>query len=131
MAATCRPAPPRSRARRPRPTHPAVAPLSAQPWARRPTPWAAAPQQPFPVPLSGPPPRNNLSPPTRPPKQDIANSKYVVKPEAVPYATEGSPEAQVWAAVPPGAEGISLADLKAAVPGETGELGFRQAMAMR
>jgi phenylalanyl-tRNA synthetase alpha chain len=52
----------------------------------------------------------------------------VLKPGTEAYATEGSPEAQVWAAVPPGPEGISLTDLKAAVPGEAGDLGFRQAM---
>ena len=59
--------------------------------------------------------------------QDIANTKYSVKPEAEGFATEGSPEARVFNAVPPG-PGIPLAELKAAVPGEAGDVGFRQAM---
>ncbi|GBF90255.1 hypothetical protein Rsub_03388 [Raphidocelis subcapitata] len=61
--------------------------------------------------------------------KDITHSSYTVRPEAEPYATQGSPEAQVFAAVPPG--GISLAALKEAVAGDAGEIGFRQAMQMR
>jgi phenylalanyl-tRNA synthetase alpha chain len=49
-----------------------------------------------------------------------------VRPDAEAYATAGSPEAQVFAAVPP--EGVTLAALKAALPGDVADLGFRQAM---
>ncbi|KIY98410.1 phenylalanyl-tRNA synthetase alphachain [Monoraphidium neglectum] len=58
--------------------------------------------------------------------QDISHSKHVVRPDAEAYATAGSPEAQVFAAVPP--EGVTLAALKAALPGDVADLGFRQAM---
>lgn len=58
--------------------------------------------------------------------QDIAHSKYVVRADSESYATAGSPEAQVFAAVP--ADGITLADLKAKLPGDVADLGFRQAM---
>lgn len=60
------------------------------------------------------------------PSQDISHSRYVVRPEAESYATAGSPEAQVFAAVP--AEGITLAALKDLLPGDVADLGFRQAM---
>ncbi|KAI8467957.1 MAG: tRNA synthetases class II core domain (F)-domain-containing protein [Monoraphidium minutum] len=59
--------------------------------------------------------------------QDVPHSKHVVRPEAEAYATAGSPEAQVFAAVPAGG-GLTLAELKAALPGDVADLGFRQAM---
>lgn len=58
--------------------------------------------------------------------KDIAHSKYVVRGDAEPYVAAGSPEAQVFAAVP--ADGITLADLQAALPSDVVDLGFRQAM---
>lgn len=58
--------------------------------------------------------------------QDIANSEYVLTPEGLGYLEQdGSPEAQVFRAIP--AEGISMADLKARL-GKIGDIGFRQAM---
>lgn len=52
-----------------------------------------------------------------------------MKPDAEPYAAAGSPEAQLFAAVP--AEGITLAALKGALPGEVADIGFKQAMAAK
>lgn len=43
-------------------------------------------------------------------KQDINHSKYALTEESATYLTAGSPEAQVFNAIP--AEGISMADLK-------------------
>jgi hypothetical protein len=42
--------------------------------------------------------------------QDIDHSKYVLTDESVEYLEKGSPEAQVYGAVP--AEGITLPQLK-------------------
>jgi hypothetical protein len=58
--------------------------------------------------------------------QDIAHSKYAVRADSESFAADGSPEAQVWAAVPP--QGTTLAALKALLPGDVADLGFRQAM---
>ena len=60
--------------------------------------------------------------------QDIDHSRLVLTPTAQACLGLGSPEAQVFAAVPP--EGITLADIKARL-GELGEIGFRQAMQLR
>ncbi len=46
--------------------------------------------------------------------------------EAEAYLTAGSPEAQLFAAVPP--EGVTMAALKAALPAEVSDVGFKQAM---
>ncbi|GLC42042.1 hypothetical protein PLESTB_001061900 [Pleodorina starrii] len=62
--------------------------------------------------------------------EDIDHFRYVLTEEAQGYLTAGSPEAQVFAAVPAG-EGISLSELKAKVPGEAGDVGFKQAMQQR
>lgn len=74
------------------------------------------------VPVPAPHP---FSPPFFP--QDINHSKYVLTPEAEAYLTAGSPEAQLFAAVPPG-EGLALAAAKASLPQEVSDVGFRQAM---
>lgn len=58
--------------------------------------------------------------------QDISHSKYVLTPEAEAYLTAGSPEAQLFAAVPP--EGVTLAAVKASLPPEVSDVGFKQAM---
>jgi phenylalanyl-tRNA synthetase alpha chain len=63
--------------------------------------------------------------PTTP--QDLNHSKYVLTPEAEAYLTAGSPEAQLFAAVPPG-EGLTLAAAKASLPSEVSDVGFKQAM---
>lgn len=63
--------------------------------------------------------------------QDVSHSKYVLRPEAEGYLASGSPEAQVFAAVPPGPEGTTLADLKTKLPAEIVDVGFRQAMQQR
>jgi phenylalanyl-tRNA synthetase alpha chain len=42
------------------------------------------------------------------------------------YLTAGSPEAQLFAAVP--AEGVTLASVKASLPPEVADIGFKQAM---
>lgn len=60
------------------------------------------------------------------PLQDISHSKYVLTPEAEAYLTAGSPEAQLFAAVP--AEGVSLATVKATLSPEVADVGFKQAM---
>ena len=49
--------------------------------------------------------------------------------EARGYLSAGTPEAQVFAAVPP--EGIALPDLKAKLPAEVSDVGLKQAMAAR
>lgn len=46
--------------------------------------------------------------------------------EAEAYLTAGSPEAQLFAAVPP--EGVAMSALKASLPGEVSDVGFKQAM---
>lgn len=46
--------------------------------------------------------------------------------ESEAYLTAGSPEAQLFAAVP--AEGVSLASIKASLPAEVADIGFKQAM---
>jgi hypothetical protein len=58
--------------------------------------------------------------------QDISHSKYVLTAEAEAYLTAGSAEAQLFAAVPP--EGVAMAALKAALPAEVSDVGFKQAM---
>jgi len=50
----------------------------------------------------------------------------VLTPEAEAYLTAGSPEAQLFAAVPP--EGVTLAAVKASLPPEVSDVGFKQAM---
>jgi len=55
----------------------------------------------------------------------------VLRADAKSFLTDGTPEAQVFAAVPPGAEGVTLAALKAVLPGDLADLGFRQAMQQR
>ncbi|GLI62444.1 hypothetical protein VaNZ11_005065 [Volvox africanus] len=62
--------------------------------------------------------------------EDIDHFRYVLTDEAQGYLTAGSPEAQVFNAVPAG-EGITLAELKARVSGEAGDVGFKQAMQQR
>lgn len=59
--------------------------------------------------------------------KDLNHSKYVLTPEAEAYLTAGSPEAQLFAAVPPG-EGLTLAAAKASLPSEVSDVGFKQAM---
>jgi phenylalanyl-tRNA synthetase alpha chain len=81
------------------------------------------------VPYKHPPPQKKNLP--NPNNQDIAHARYEVKPDAVPYAKDGSPEAQVFAAVPAGPDGITLTELKARLPAEIADVGFRQAMAQR
>jgi hypothetical protein len=61
--------------------------------------------------------------------QDISHSKYVLTSEAEAYLTAGSPEAQLFAAVP--AEGVSLATVKATLSPEVADVGFKQAMQQR
>jgi phenylalanyl-tRNA synthetase alpha chain len=61
--------------------------------------------------------------------EDIDHSKFVLTAEAQGYLDNGSPEMQVFAAVP--AEGIGLAQLKASVSGEAGDVGFKQAMQLK
>ena len=56
--------------------------------------------------------------------QDISHSRYVLTAEAQQYLEQGSPEAQVYAAVPPA--GISLAELQKQL-GPIAGLGFAQA----
>lgn len=58
--------------------------------------------------------------------KDIEHFKYVLTDESKAYLESGSPEAQVFHAVP--AEGLSLAELKVKVPGDVGDVGFKQAM---
>lgn len=58
--------------------------------------------------------------------QDIDHFRHVLTEEATGYLDQGSPEAQVFHAVP--AEGMPLSVLKAKVPGDLGDLGFKQAM---
>ncbi|KXZ54325.1 hypothetical protein GPECTOR_5g409 [Gonium pectorale] len=62
--------------------------------------------------------------------EDIDHFRYALTEESQGYLTAGSPEAQVFNAVTPG-EGITLAELKAKVPGEAGDVGFKQAMQQR
>jgi phenylalanyl-tRNA synthetase alpha chain len=50
----------------------------------------------------------------------------VLLPEAHAFVAEGSPEAQLFAVVPP--EGLTLADAKVRLPPAIADLGFRQAM---
>jgi hypothetical protein len=50
----------------------------------------------------------------------------VLTAEAEAYLTSGSAEAQLFAAVPP--EGVAMATLKAALPAEVSDVGFKQAM---
>ncbi|KAL4438203.1 hypothetical protein ABPG77_010564 [Micractinium sp. CCAP 211/92] len=57
--------------------------------------------------------------------EDIDHSRIVLTAEAQGYLGKGSPEAQVFAAVPP--EGISLAEIKKQL-GAAGDVGFKQAM---
>lgn len=66
-----------------------------QHFAPRPLPMAALPTLSLTL-LSHPPTTTNNN------KQDITHSKYVLTPEAEAYLTAGSPEAQLFAAVPPG-----------------------------
>ena len=54
------------------------------------------------------------------------HSKLVLTPEATAYVSEGSPEAQAFAAVP--AEGCTLAEFKGKVDKAIGDVGFKQAM---
>ncbi|MEW5309124.1 MAG: hypothetical protein WDW38_001033 [Sanguina aurantia] len=58
---------------------------------------------------------------------DIDHFRYVLTEEAEGYVATGSPEAQAFNAVPADG-GITLAALKASLPGELGDLGFKQAM---
>lgn len=57
---------------------------------------------------------------------DIDHFRYALTEEAEGYLQAGSPEAQVFHAVPP--SGLTLAELKAKLPGELGDVGFKQAM---
>lgn len=57
--------------------------------------------------------------------EDVDHSRTVLTAEAQGYLGAGSPEAQVFAAVPP--EGISLAEIKKQL-GAAGDVGFKQAM---
>jgi len=62
---------------------------------------------------------------------DIDHFRYALTEEAAGYVADGAtPEAAVFAAVAPG-EGTPLSALKAAVPGEAGDVGFKQAMQQR
>jgi len=58
--------------------------------------------------------------------QDISHQRYVLTEESKNYLEAGSPEAQLFKAIP--AEGITLAALKAAVAPEVADVGFKQAM---
>jgi phenylalanyl-tRNA synthetase alpha chain len=61
--------------------------------------------------------------------QDIAHSKHVLTPEAESYLAAGSPEVQVFNAIP-SEGGIPMATIKEQL-GPVGELGFRQAMQLK
>ena len=56
----------------------------------------------------------------------VDRSELALTPEAVTYVTEGSPEAQAFAAVP--AEGLTLVEFKGKVSKAVAEVGFKQAM---
>jgi len=58
--------------------------------------------------------------------QDKDHFKWVLTEEAEGYLNNGSPEAQVFNIVPP--EGLPMAELKVKLPGELGDIGFKQAM---
>lgn len=60
--------------------------------------------------------------------EDIEHSRFSLTAEARGYLGKGSPEAQVFNAVP--AEGISLADIKTQL-GAAGDVGFKQAMQLK
>jgi len=57
--------------------------------------------------------------------QELPNVAYKLTDEAKVYLEKGSPEAQLFDAVPP--EGITMADIKTKL-GKIGDVGFRQAM---
>ncbi|KAL6766885.1 TSF3 [Auxenochlorella protothecoides x Auxenochlorella symbiontica] len=61
--------------------------------------------------------------------EDIDHSRLALTEEARLYLEAGSPEAQVFNAIPE--SGISLADLKAKLDGTVGDVGFKQAMQQR
>jgi hypothetical protein len=62
---------------------------------------------------------------------DIDHFRYALTEEAAGYVAAGAtPEAAVFNAVPAG-DGLPLSALKAAVPGEAGDVGFKQAMQQR
>ncbi|KAF5837016.1 hypothetical protein DUNSADRAFT_4989 [Dunaliella salina] len=57
---------------------------------------------------------------------DIDHFRWALTDEAQNYLRNGSPEVQVLNAIP--AEGLPMADLKAKVPADVADIGFKQAM---
>lgn len=65
------------------------------------------------------------------PAQDIDHERKVLSPEGAKYASEGTPEAHVFEALPADGSAASLDDLKARLGAAEADAGFRQAMTFR